>query len=215
MLTPFSLHREQDYTNYLATGDYRKAIQLALVMDQPGRLFALFSAVHKGREDDLSATGSETSITGNASVDAVIRSLGPIDLVRLLKCVRDWNVRAKTSGVAQVVLHAVVRLRSAEDIRAAFDKVTRGDAAAAAAAEAAAEALVDGETAAEDDAAAQRKPRRKETPGLKDILDGLIPYTDRHAARLDRLIVDSYMLDYVVGEMDGGMIGGEVMEVEA
>ena len=50
--------------------------------------------------------------------------------------------------------------------------------------------------------------------GLREVLDGLIPYSERHFARIDRLVQDSYVLDYVVGEMDGGMFGGEIMDVD-
>lgn len=60
------------------------------------------------------------------------------------------------------------------------------------------------------------KPKKKVPPvmGLRELLDGLIPYSERHFARVDRLVQDSYVLDYVVGEMDGGMFGGEVMDVD-
>ena len=60
------------------------------------------------------------------------------------------------------------------------------------------------------------KPKKKVRPvmGLRELLDGLIPYSERHFARVDRLVQDSYVLDYVVGEMDGGMFGGEVMDVD-
>jgi U3 small nucleolar RNA-associated protein 13 len=46
------------------------------------------------------------------------------------------------------------------------------------------------------------------------LLDGLIPYSERHFTRIDKLVQDSYMLDYVVGEMDGGLFGGEVMDID-
>ncbi|KAL2313842.1 U3 snoRNP-associated protein Utp13 [Schizosaccharomyces pombe] len=34
--------------------------------------------------------------------------------------------------------------------------------------------------------------------GIKDILDSMIPYTDRHLARVNDLIEDSYIVDYVI-----------------
>jgi len=213
--------QEQDYNNYLNLGDYRRAIQLALAMDQPGRLFKLFSSVHfdrptsliAGQEDDRAVDA--VSITGSAAVDQVIKTLSAVDLVRLLKFVRDWNVRAKTAVVAQVVLHAVLRLRTPSDIQNAFDKVQKSHRAAAAeAAEAAAAREEDDNGMVVDDR--PRPPRAQASStnlGLKDLLEGLLPYTDRHAARLDKLMVDSYMLDYIVGEMDGGIVGGEVIEL--
>jgi U3 small nucleolar RNA-associated protein 13 len=175
-------------------------------MDQPGRLYKLFASIHRNRQTDGAI--DTTSITGSDAVDSVIRLLSAIDLVRLLKFIRDWNVRAKTSEVAQVVLNAVVTFRSAEEIRQAFDKVQRGHLAI----KEAEEATKDEDEEMEAAQPPKRPLNTSTSIGLKDLLEGLIPYTDRHAARLDKLMVESYMLDYIVGEMDGGIVGGEVIE---
>ncbi|KAF9378500.1 U3 small nucleolar RNA-associated protein 13 [Podila verticillata] len=39
-------------------------------------------------------------------------------------------------------------------------------------------------------------------PGIKDLLDGLIPYSDRHFQRVEALSVRSYVVDYTVQAMD-------------
>jgi len=41
-----------------------------------------------------------------------------------------------------------------------------------------------------------------------------MPYSQRHFTRIDKLVQDSYMLDYIVGEMDGGLFGGEVIDTD-
>ncbi len=33
-----------------------------------------------------------------------------------------------------------------------------------------------------------------------------IPYTERHLARTERMVQDSYVLDFLIGEMDGGVV---------
>ncbi|CAI2166110.1 17730_t:CDS:10 [Funneliformis geosporum] len=38
--------------------------------------------------------------------------------------------------------------------------------------------------------------------GIKDILDGMLSYTERHYQRLDRLVTDSYIIDYSLHSMD-------------
>lgn len=181
---------EQEFHNYLALKDYRRAIQLALAMAQPGRLFKLFDAVR----------GSDpASITGSAAVDEVIRTLAPLDLVRLLKYVKDWNTRAKTSQLAQTVLTAVLKQRKAEDLLEAFEVASRVG-----------EKQVDETEEMEVDGEVEQQPVKVEKPAglisIQDLLDGLIPYTERHYERIERLLVDSYMVDYVLGEMDGGLI---------
>lgn len=178
--------REQDFQNYLALHDYRKAIQLALTMEQPGRLLNLFTNIRGEARSDDSDDLSAPSITGSATVDEVIRTLAGSDLARLLRYVRDWNAKAKTSRVAQGILFAVVKLRSAEDVMQAF-----GDEAGEA-------MLATGSTGKGAGA----------TP-LKELIDALIPYTERHLSRMDRLLQESYVVDYILSEMDDGMFDAD------
>jgi U3 small nucleolar RNA-associated protein 13 len=192
---------EQDFTNYLNLKDYRKAILLALAMSQPGRLLHLFTTV-------LAAAVPGT-YTGSHEVDQVIKTLPGVDLVRLFKHIRDWNARAKTSVVAQAILHAILRLRTPDDIMAAFESMTRK-----ADQEEDAEGEGEGEGAEGEEGQVKEKKKQPAVLGMRELLDGLIPYSERHFARVDKLVQESYMLDYALGEMDGGMFGGEVMEVE-
>ncbi|THH27349.1 hypothetical protein EUX98_g6837 [Antrodiella citrinella] len=180
--------KEQDFLNYISLNDYRNAILLALAMEQPGRLLNLFR--------NLSSLSTPSvlhapSITGNASVDEVLRTLAGSDLTRLLRYVRVWNANAKTSSVAQKVLHAIVKLRAAEDVMKAFTDDT----------------LVTG-------------PRDQDQGGstaLRELIESLIPYTERHLVRMEKLVQESYVVDHLLGEMDDGMFGlneDDEMEVE-
>jgi len=173
--------------NYVSLNDYRKAIQLALAMEQPGRLFSLFTAIWSSSESEKDV--SIRSITGHPSVDGVIRTLAGSDLARLLRYVRDWNAKAKTSGVAQRVLYAIVKLRSAEDVMQAF-----GDEAG--------ESLIMSGPFGKRAAAGGTQ--------LKELVDALIPYTERHLSRMERLVQESYVVDYILGEMDDGMFDGDL-----
>lgn len=156
-------------------------------MEQPGRLLNLFR--------DIQSIDADNSITGHPSVDEVIRTLGGSDLAKLLRFVRDWNTNAKTSRVAQGVLHAIVKQKSADEVMKAF----RDDSDET--------AFVDGGT---------EKVTRSSDMGLKDLVDALIPYTERHLLRMDKLIQDSYMVDYILGEMDDGIfdIEDDAMDVD-
>ncbi|KAG6919022.1 hypothetical protein DXG01_009732 [Tephrocybe rancida] len=168
------VQKEQDFQNYLALYDYRRAIQLALAMQQPGRLLSLFRNIQTTDVDP-------TSITGRTAVDEVIRSIGGSDLAKLLQFARDWNTNAKTSRVAQGVLHAIVKLRSADELMKAF-----GDEHSEA-------AFAEGET-----------PGGKPGSALKEFVDAFIPYTERHLSRMNKLVQESYMVDYILSEMDDG-----------
>ncbi|KJE04541.1 U3 small nucleolar RNA-associated protein 13 [Cryptococcus gattii NT-10] len=204
---------EQDFINYVALKDYRRAILLALSMSQPGRLFNLFSTVVKGRRRQPDLSQEQQTITGSKEIDEIIKTLPGIELVRLLKFVRDWNANAKMAPVAQVVLHAVFMLRSAEDILAAFDQANRLPKR---------EEEEEGEEEEEEEKeeGENKKRQKKERPSLgapisiKDLLEGLIPYSERHFNRVDKLVQESYMLDYVLGEMEGGLFGEELMDIQ-
>ncbi|CAE6469273.1 unnamed protein product [Rhizoctonia solani] len=192
---------EQNFTNYLALNDYRNAILLALTMNQPGRLYNLFKSVRATRPtksivSQIQDIDSSQNITGSVEVDQVLATLSGSDLVRLLGHIRTWNASARTSTVAQTVLHAVLSTHTTEDIIATF-----------------------GKSGPEDDLDAEfvRALKGKDTPGmdLRSIVDGLIPYTERHLSRAERLVQDSFVVDYVLGEMDMGIaLGGlDAMEV--
>lgn len=156
-------------------------------MEQPGRLLSLFKNIKTIDADD-------TSITGHPSVDEVIHTLGGSELAKLLLYVRDWNTNAKTSRVAQGILHAVVKLKSSEEVMQAFQDRF-------------------GEMAFVDD---DEKGPATSGSALKDLVDALIPYTERHLARMDKLVQESYMVDYILGEMDDGMfdISDDGMDVD-
>ncbi|KAI0673654.1 U3 small nucleolar RNA-associated protein [Trametes maxima] len=193
------VEKEQDLQNYLALHDYRNAILLALSMGQPGRLHTLFATLTASSESD---TPSTPSITGHPAVDEVLRTLPGTDLARLLRYVRDWNAHARTSAVAQRVLHAVVKLRAAEDIARAFDE----------------EAAFTAVSAPPDDgddngdlgkrAALEAAPLEgRGTTSLKELIDALIPYTERHLTRMEKLLQDSYVVEHLLSEMDDGLFG--------
>ncbi|KAI6012396.1 U3 small nucleolar RNA-associated protein [Pisolithus orientalis] len=177
--------KEQDFVNYIALHDYRRAIELALSMQQPGKLFLLFGDIKSSATESLSV--SNGSVTGHLAVDEVLRSLSGQDLALLLRYVRDWNSNAKTSGVAQSVLYAMVKLRPIEDIVSAFGNES-------------------------SDALSSEANPRKQAGGrtaFKELIDSLIPYTQRHLSRLGRLVQESFVLDYILSEMDGEIFEGE------
>nr|ANC28032.1 WD-repeat protein [Polyporus umbellatus] len=189
------VEKEQDFANYLALHDYRNAILLAISMGHSGRLHTLFSSLPSVADPSVS------SITGHPAVDEVLRTLSGTDLARLLRYIRDWNAHAKTSAVAQRILHTIVKLRPAEDLVRAFDE------------EAALSAVTTMATSTDDDLSAIGKTapspslEGRGATALKDIVDALIPYTERHLTRMEKLTQDSYVVEHLLSEMDDGMFG--------
>lgn len=187
----FIIIREQDFMNYLSLHDYRRAIQLALAMQQPGRLLSLFKNILASPSE---SAADVSSVTGNSAVDEVLRTLGGSDLARLLRYIRDWNPKAKTSGVAQGVLYAVLKLRSVDDVIAAFAEEAHEDILQSSGSE-------------------NVKTATSGNTALKELIDAMIPYTERHLSRMDRLVQDSFVVDYILSEMDDGMFDGQEIDM--
>jgi U3 small nucleolar RNA-associated protein 13 len=179
----------------MALRDYRKALELALAMNQPGRLFSLFKDIASSDE-----VPSRETCTGNNLVDEVIQTLATPDLARLLSFVRNWNSNTKTSDVAQRALFAIVKLRSADDIMRVFED------------EAAVKSFAD----AEETSSSTGKIGMT---AIKELIEAIIPYTERHLSKVDQLLQESYVIDYILGEMDDGVFDADDadyrMEVEA
>lgn len=194
--------------NYLSLHDYRNAIQLALAMDQPGRLLNLFRSIQSESPDG--AEPQRPSFSGHPSVDTVLRTLADTDLARLLRYIRLWNATAKTSAVAQRVLHALLKLRPVDDIIHAFED----DSTSGAGVEESNGTLT---------VSVNAHGEGRGATALKDWVEAIIPYTERHLNRMERLLQDSYVVDYLLGEMDGGLFDelddldvneGSAMEVD-
>ena len=159
-------------------------------MDQPRRLLKLFTEVR------LSSSSSPSSLTGSDSVDQVLKDLKGPDLRQLLSYVKDWNTVARTSEVAQAVLHALLRFHSAEEILAALEAKT---------------VVVEEEEDDEEeedeemDGGKNRKRKARKAPRevrAADVLGALVPYTERHLNRADKMVRESFIVEHLLGMMD-------------
>jgi U3 small nucleolar RNA-associated protein 13 len=102
------VEQDQALQNYIRTADYRSAITLALQLNHPARLLAVFT-------DTVNQTPPEAgSLSGIKSVDSVLGSLSDTQILTLLKRIRDWNTNARASTVAQRILNCVVKLYPAK-----------------------------------------------------------------------------------------------------
>ncbi|BFZ55635.1 U3 small nucleolar RNA-associated protein 13 [Savitreella phatthalungensis] len=196
------IEREQRLENVVRRGDWKQAIQLALQLDRPGKLLALFTDVLERRNAD----GDPDSATGLYAVDAVLQdpdfmlSVTPQRrqprLAKLLERVRDWNTNARTSSVAQAVLSAVLHAYGAEELMSLSR--TRVESP-------------DDETHDnDDDDNAADGVTQKAANDLKTIVDPLLAYTERHYTRVSDLVAASYLVDFTLKEMGaaGSLIAG-------
>ncbi|KAN0075720.1 WD40-repeat-containing domain protein [Elaphomyces granulatus] len=182
------IEQDQQLQNYIRASAYREAITLALQLNHPGRLLSLFTAAINDADGSscqqptnsapASLEDSNRSLTGNPEIDTVLQSLDRENLYTLLLRVRDWNTNARTAKVAQRILYSLVR---------SYPPSTFVELAT--------------------DPSLTRRGSNKGSrgPGMKEVLDALAVYTDRHYRRIDELVDESYLVEWVLGEMDGGL----------
>lgn len=143
------VENEQKLSNYIAKKDWSNAFLLAITLNHAMKIYNVV-------KEAIVAADDEGASLGSYSLEKTIVGLNDDQLLVLAKKVRDWNVNFKLFGIAQKVLHVLVR-------------------------------------------SGRMDPEIK---GLNKIIDAMVPYNERHYARLDELVENTYMLDYAVDEMD-------------
>ncbi|KAF3186131.1 U3 small nucleolar RNA-associated protein 13 [Orbilia oligospora] len=168
------VEQEQKLANYIQAKDYKSAIILALELNYPYKLLNLFTSVIN------SPDAEKDSIIGLKSVDEVLANLKDYHLYLLLCRIRDWNTNSRTSNVAQRVLSVLLRSFPAEkfvDLKVPTRKKT------------------------EEEGEGQKK-RKGETMIIKDIMEAMERYTERHYGRVEDLVGESYIVEYTLNQME-------------
>lgn len=110
-----------------------------------------------------------------ALLKQVFKSLEGGDIFRLLEYIRDWNAKSRDSDVAQAVLNILFKTHSLGDIMKASPSST---------------SLEEPDT------------RKASQTTITELIQALLPYTERHYARADRLEQESAFLDFILAHMD-------------
>ncbi|SJX62165.1 related to UTP13-U3 snoRNP protein [Sporisorium reilianum f. sp. reilianum] len=187
----------------------------------PRRRPAARKPAHPATADDADAT----SITGLAAVDSIIATLPAPLLIQLLLYIRDWNTSTRTSPIAQTLLHAILSTHTAAHLIAIFSTSLKTHRAALAE-RAENEELGIVAALGDKQRARERRMDRERNVDLGTLVEGLLPYTERHWQRADRTLIEASMLEYSVEAMDtllgvdeedegatfGDQLGGEVEE---
>lgn len=186
------IEQDQDLQNHIRAANYREAITLALQLNHPKRLLDLFVRVLETKDEER----DQGSLMGKKGVDDVLASLGDDQLWTLLLRCRDWNANARTARVAQRVLYALFRLYPKEK----FVSLRRRRARPAPTED------------EEGEDGGEVKKRKERNENVRDVLDGLKAYTERHYQRLEKMAEERWVLLWTLQQMDetSGVEGGGV-----
>lgn len=172
------VRRKQEMLNAYRCGQYAKAMEIAMEIDQPLRL--------RGLLEKLIAEG-----TLQQYIEQV--EFSPTTLTRLLLYARDWNTNARFCGVAQAVLSFALSSFTFEELRRAVRE-------ASASAFHTAEHSTSGRKDIAD-ANVSTSTEGTTAVALQDMVKGLVAYSERHLKRVEKVYQSSFLLEYTLRSM--------------
>lgn len=176
------IEQDQQLQNYIRAGSYREAIVLALQLNHPGRLLSLFTAAINASDDPkLSAEERQKAANSLTGNPSIDEVLQSLDAANLRTLLLRLRDWNTNARTSRVSQRILYALFRSYPASTFVDLATQSVRGK------------DGRSAA----------------GLKDILAALSVYTERHYKRIEELTDDSYLVEWVLGEMDGGVgLGG-------
>jgi U3 small nucleolar RNA-associated protein 13 len=97
---------EQELSNAVKMKDWKKAAQMALEMNRPGRLLAVVTSMY----DDGKPEKAESNL------QELLSHIPPENLKQCLEYCRDWNTNGKTCFAAQMLFRSLMATHSPQEI---------------------------------------------------------------------------------------------------
>ncbi|GLI77565.1 U3 small nucleolar RNA-associated protein 13 [Penicillium ochrochloron] len=181
------IEQDQQLQNHIRAGNYREAITLALQLNHPGRLLSLFTAAIDAAEDPT-RSAEERAIAANSLT-------GNPAIDEVLQTLGTSNLRTLLLRVRDWNTNARTARVSQRILYALFRSYPAS-------------------TFVELATSSVRGKDGRAGGGLKDIMQALAAYTERHYKRIEELADDSYLVEWVLNEMDGGVGLGGLMNLD-
>ena len=193
------VEQDQQLQNHIRAGNFREAIVLSLKLNHPGRLLSLFtSAIDAADDPSLSAEERERATNSLTGNPSIDEVLQSLESTDLRTLLLRLRDWNTNARTSRVAQRVLFALFRSYPASTFVDLATQS----------------------------VRGKNVRTAAGLKDILQALAAYTERHYKRIEELADDSYLVEWVLGEMDGGVglgtfmhldengVGGEVEEHE-
>lgn len=193
--------REQAFSNLLVLKDYRNAIALAFQLNQPRRLLQLFTQVAASRPDHDAIESMDRLLADALGVQRhTDAELGSITGLAAVDRIIAELPRTQVVQLLGYVRDWNTSARTSATAQLVLHAVLRQWEA---------DTLLE----AFDEA---RRTKKEGFVSMAAMLEALLPYTERHYARVDRMLVESAMLDYTLQAMDGVLgFGADAEDREA
>ncbi|KAJ5907420.1 hypothetical protein N7495_000102 [Penicillium taxi] len=180
------VEQDQQLQNYIRAGAYREAITLALQLNHPGRLLSLFTtAIDAADDPTLSEEDREKAAGSLTGNPSIDEVLQSLDAANLRTLLLRIRDWNTNARTSRVAQRILFALFRSYPASTFVELATQS----------------------------VRGKNGRTAAGLKDILSALEAYTERHYKRIEELADDSYLVEWVLGEMDGGIgLGGLSLE---
>lgn len=156
--------------------------------------------------------GAANNSAGEAALIAILRSrLPPHLLGRLLSYIREWNTQSRHGMLAQRLLHLLLRalprskllagLAALRDEEGATRMVPGIGAVRVRPPTSAAATSSSGDASKASASSSSSSSSSAAQAELRALIAALLPYSERHGERLDRLQLSAYLADYTLDSM--------------
>ncbi|OQE27692.1 hypothetical protein PENSTE_c004G10188 [Penicillium steckii] len=181
------IEQDQQLQNYIRAGAYREAITLALQLNHPGRLLSLFTtAIDAADNPALSQEERERAAGSLTGNPSIDEVLQSLDATNLRTLLLRLRDWNTNARTARVSQRILFALFRSYPASTFVELATQS----------------------------VRGKNGRVAAGLKDILQALALYTERHYKRIEELTDDSYLVEWVLGEMDNGVGLGGLMSLD-
>lgn len=181
------IEQDQQLQNYIRAGAYREAITLALQLNHPGRLLSLFtSAIDAADNPALSEEERERAAGSLTGNSSIDEVLQSLDATNLRTLLLRLRDWNTNARTSRVAQRILFALFRSYPASTFVELATQS----------------------------VRGKNGRAAAGLKDILQALALYTERHYKRIEELTDDSYLVEWVLGEMDNGVGLGGLMSLD-
>ncbi|KAJ5569850.1 uncharacterized protein N7459_009280 [Penicillium hispanicum] len=181
------VEQDQQLQNHIRAGNFREAIVLSLKLNHPGRLLSLFtSAIDAADDPTLSAEERERAANSLTGNPSIDEVLQSLESTDLRTLLLRLRDWNTNARTSRVSQRVLYALFRSYPASTFVELATQS----------------------------VRGKNGRNAGGLKDILQALAAYTERHYKRVEELADDSYLVEWVLEEMDGGVGLGGLMHLD-
>ena len=193
--------KKSEINNYIVNKEYTKAVKLCIELNEPRKLLRLFKSIlynNSSTSDDNLATNALTRILMN---------LNGNELGALLSLIVDWNCNGKHGYLSQMLLYIIYNIYDLNDIAFGIkhDKFINTHKR--------------GKSMSKDNLNSKilnldsfEIGSTSQTQRMTEMNSALNAYSKRHLKRVNNLIKQTYLIDYVLDSIDNkeaGLIGNQ------